>query len=68
MGIASWLGVIDAVGGLVQVARRFKQGTPDGIATAPPLGSGTLGQVEARLAGVVVAALKEAFDRDSARM
>ena len=27
-----------------------------------------LGQIEARLAGVVVAALKEAFDRDSARM
>ena len=29
---------------------------------------GPLGQLEARLAGVVVAALKEAFDRDSARL
>jgi hypothetical protein len=68
MGIANWMGVIDTVGGLVQMARRFKQGSAGGITTAPPLGSGTLGQVEARLAGVVVAALKEAFDRDSARM
>jgi hypothetical protein len=31
-------------------------------------GSGPLGQLETRLAGVLVAALKEAFDRDSARL
>ncbi|RPJ84398.1 MAG: hypothetical protein EHM13_04470, partial [Acidobacteria bacterium] len=29
---------------------------------------GGLGPIEARLAGIVVAALKEAFDRDSARL
>src|SRR3954453_10252973 len=66
MGIAKWAGVIDTVGGLVQIARRFRQGTSEGLAGTPPLGG--LGQVEARLAGVVVAALKEAFDRDSARL
>jgi hypothetical protein len=66
MGIAQWAGVIDTVGGLVQIARRFKQGAGQGLST--PLPGGALGQVEARLAGVVVAALKEAFDRDSARM
>jgi hypothetical protein len=67
MGIAQWAGVLDAVGGLVQVARRFRQGTNEGLSNVPPL-TGGLGQIEARLAGVVVAALKEAFDRDSARM
>jgi hypothetical protein len=67
MGIAQWAGVVDAVGGLVQIARRFRQGASEGLAGAPP-GIGGVGQVEARLAGVVVAALKEAFDRDSVRM
>jgi hypothetical protein len=66
MGIAQWAGVIDTLGGLVQIARRFKQGA--GEALSAPAPGGALGQVEARLAGVVVAALKEAFDRDSARM
>ena len=75
MGIAQWVGVIDTVGDLVQMARRFKQGraaavAPENGAGPAPLdvARGGLGQVEARLAGVVVAALKEAFDRDSARM
>ena len=66
MGIAQWAAVFDTVGGLVQMARRFKQGTVEGLSGVqmPPAG----GLIEARLAGVVVAALKEAFDRDSARM
>jgi hypothetical protein len=66
MGIAQWAAVFDTVGGLVQMARRFKQGTVEGLSGVqmPPAG----GSIEARLAGVVVAALKEAFDRDSARM
>ena len=64
MGFAQWAGVIDTVGGLVQVARRFRQGAGEGLSAAPPVSGG----LEARLAGVVVAALKEAFDRDSARM
>ncbi|HEY7499568.1 MAG TPA: hypothetical protein VH740_13705 [Vicinamibacterales bacterium] len=65
MGIAQWAGVIDTVGGLVQMARRFRQGTAESLANQPGPGGGP---IEARLAGVVVAALKEAFDRDSARM
>jgi hypothetical protein len=74
MGIAQWMGVLDAVGGLVQLARRFTQGGPQGgpgaavSALGQPDTPRALGQIEARLAGVVVAALKEAFDRDSARM
>ncbi len=66
MGIAQWAGVIDAVGGLAQVARRFRRGAADGLAGLPSAGG--LGAIEAKLAGVVVAALKEAFDRDSARL
>jgi hypothetical protein len=65
MGFAQWVGVIDTVGGLVQVARRFRQGATGDVLGQPT--SGPLG-LEARLAGVVVAALKEAFDRDSARL
>jgi hypothetical protein len=73
MGIAKWAGVLDTVGGLVQIARRFREGATEGLSGSQPLwGSqpapGGLGQAEARLAGVVVAALKEAFDRDSVRM
>jgi hypothetical protein len=67
MGISNWAGVIDTVGGLVQIARRFRQGASEGLA-GTQMPAGGLGQVEARLAGVVVAALREAFDRDSARL
>src|SRR5919108_5010861 len=67
MGIARWAGVIDTVGGLVRMARQFRKGASEGLTAGQP-GAGPLGQIEARLAGVVVAALKEAFDRDSARM
>lgn len=56
--------VIDTVSGLVQMSGRFRR--PD--AEMPAAGGGPLGQLETRLAGVVVAALKEAFDRDRARM
>ncbi len=58
---------LDTVGGLAKMARRLGQGAVEGLAgtrTAP----GDPGAVEARLAGVVVAALKEAFDRDSVRI
>jgi hypothetical protein len=68
MGIVQWAGVIDTVGGLVQLARRFRQGVSEGLISAQPPPGGAPGQIEARLAGVVVAALKEAFDRDSARL
>jgi hypothetical protein len=67
MGILQWAAVIDTVGSLAKVARRVGQGAVEGLAGTQggPDGSG---QVEARLAGVVVAALKEAFDRDSVRL
>jgi len=67
MGILQWAAVIDTVGSLVKVARRMGQGAVDGQAGNPPGPLGP-GHLEAGLAGVVVAALKEAFDRDSARM
>jgi len=60
--------VVDAVSNVVQLSGRFRK-PPEGMeSTAPSEGLGALGQLEARLAGVVVAALKEAFDRDRARM
>jgi hypothetical protein len=49
------------------MARRMGQGAVEGLAGNPP-GTPGPGQLEAGLAGVVVAALKEAFDRDSVRM
>src|SRR5437868_4602799 len=63
MGIP-WLRVINAAIGLRDVSRavRESRAAADGL-TVP----GT-GPVETRLAGVVVAALKEAFDRDHTRL
>ena len=76
MALHAWLRALDAVGGLASVAQRIlapREETPesrdplsDSLASAGP--TGQLGQLEARLAGVVVAALKEAFDRDRARL
>jgi hypothetical protein len=59
MGFSDWIRIADTIGTL---AGRLKSGVP---ATTTPPGAGAL---ETRLAGVVVAALKEAFDRDRARM
>jgi hypothetical protein len=66
MGFAQWLKVLDTVGGLAQWSGRLRQPI-DSENPAGPAG-GPLMQLEARLAGVVVAALKEAFDRDRVRM
>jgi hypothetical protein len=67
-----WLRIVDVVIGLTDIVRgrkipppaqdlneqlQFDQGRP-----------GALGSLETRLAGVVVAALKEAFDRDTRRL
>ena len=61
--------VFDAVSNLAQVAGGFRKlAAPPSDAGAVPPGSGPLAQLETRVAGVVVAALKEAFDRDRARM
>jgi hypothetical protein len=67
-----WLRILDAAIGVSDVARRVRGGARAGavspeeqLARAP---GGALGHLETRLAGVVVAALKEAFDRDSRRL
>lgn len=62
-----WFQIIKTVAGLAGVARQMRRRAsvadePDGLAAA---GGKT---VETRLAGVVVAALKEAFDRDHQRL
>jgi len=66
MGVGQWMRVIDAVSGLVQMGSRLRRPESE-LPYGSPAG-GPLGQLESRLAGVVVAALKEAFDRDRARM
>jgi hypothetical protein len=65
-----WLKVLDVVLGVTDLARSRKMGSrppADELTAAGPAGR-ALGQIETRLAGVVVAALKEAFDRDSRRL
>src|SRR3954467_2824400 len=60
----NWLRVIDTVTGLARTAARLRS-----TFEAPTdITDGTSRSLETRLAGVVVAALKEAFDRDRARM
>jgi hypothetical protein len=64
-----WLTALDTVLGVVDVATRRLSGRSqaqrrDDLA----VGSTGVGPLEARLAGVVVAALKEAFDRDHRRL
>jgi hypothetical protein len=60
--------VFDAVGNLAQLSGRLrKPDTPAAAAGGEPP-AGPLAHLEQRLAGVLVAALSEAFDRDRARM
>ncbi|HSC29699.1 MAG TPA: hypothetical protein VLD67_20650 [Vicinamibacterales bacterium] len=69
MAFVQWMRVLDVIGGLVELSARRRR--PQKEEDAAPLtvgGAGGFGQLEAGLAGVVVAALKEAFDRDSARL
>jgi hypothetical protein len=67
-----WFRIIDVVIGLTDLARGRKAPAPpqepDGQLQLDPSRPGALGGLEARLAGVVVAALKEAFDRDTRRL
>ena len=70
MGVAQWMRVLDTVNGLAQLSGRFRRPPADpgeGALTASA-GPGPLGALETRLSGVLVAALKEAFDRDSTRL
>jgi hypothetical protein len=67
MGIAQWMRVIDTISGLAQMTGRLlPKAAPEGgaLATQEP----GVGRLETHLAGVVVSALKEAFDRDRTRM
>jgi hypothetical protein len=70
-----WLQILDAVIGVTDLARsrkirKMSQTTdePQQQLEAGGRGGGALGNLETRLAGVVVAALKEAFDRDTRRL
>jgi hypothetical protein len=67
-----WLRVIDAVIGVTDIARSRRIGKlreeNDSRALETRAPSAALGGLETRLAGVVVAALKEAFDRDRHRL
>src|SRR6187551_3008509 len=67
MGVAQWMRVLDTVSGLAQLTGRFRRGAEMDVSGGLPTG-GPLGGLETRLAGVLVAALKEAFDRDSTRL
>ena len=65
-----WLRALETLGGLLDMGQRLRR------PAAPPAGPGDAltatgaasGPLEARLAGVLVAALKEAFDRDRTRL
>jgi hypothetical protein len=59
--------VLNTVSGLVQLSTRLRRDEPTDLAS-PEAAGRQAGPLEARLAGVVVAALQEAFDRDRARM
>jgi hypothetical protein len=58
----------DAVMAFREATKRFQGEPPRETALAPSDAQGIAGQVEARLTNVVVAALKEAFNRDHARL
>ena len=66
MSFVTWLRALNAVGTVAEASRLFRgaRAEPGGEPVVAQPGST---QLEARLASVVVAALKEAFDRDRAR-
>jgi hypothetical protein len=61
-----WLRLLNTLIGVTDFAMTRRAGREEGTQLA--VGRRTLGNLEAHLAGVVVAALKEAFDRDSRRL
>jgi hypothetical protein len=73
VNVGSLFRAVDALIAFRDAARRFKGGNaspppePPGF-PATAQAQGLAGQIEARLTNVVVAALKEAFDRDHARL
>ena len=67
MGFGGWMRVLDTVTSLAQAGARLRR-TVAGTDMQTSAGGGPVAALETRLAGVVVAALKEAFDRDRARL
>src|SRR5437588_3860685 len=65
-----WLRLLDMLIGATDLARGGRSTRTPAEAESQQLapGSRALGHLETRLAGVVVAALKEAFDRDTRRL
>jgi hypothetical protein len=64
-----WLRILDMLIGASDIARGSRsRPAPDPETQQLAPGSRALGHLETRLAGVVVAALKEAFDRDTRRL
>src|SRR5436190_23894187 len=65
-----WLSSVDTLIGITDIAvrRRAPAPGPEHELRLDDRSGGPLGGLEARLAGVVVAALKEAFDRDTRRL
>jgi hypothetical protein len=73
MNFARLVRAFEAAVALREVAKRFSGKTPSpepptSIQAAPAVMQGLAGQLESRLTNVVVAALKEAFDRDHVRL
>jgi len=69
MNFGNLLSAFDAVMAFRDAARRFKGGSTQQPALPPTTAvSAISGQIETRLTNVVVAALKEAFERDHARL
>lgn len=66
MPFVTWLRALNAVGTVAE-ATRFFSGSGQASDQTPAPSEGPGGSLETRLANVVVAALREAFDRDRAR-
>ena len=63
-----WLRLLDMLIGVTDIARRRTTRATADEPERRAVGRRAFGHLEARLAGVVVAALKEVFDRDSRRL
>jgi hypothetical protein len=69
MNFGNLIRAYDAFMAFYDTTRRFRETPRDETALAPSQApAGLAGQIEARLTNVVVAALKEAFERDHARL
>jgi hypothetical protein len=71
MALAGFFRALQTLTGLIDAGQRIRHAVappPPGDALSSTGVGGVTGPLEARLAGVLVAALKEAFDRDRARL